>query len=254
MKAVKTTFTWIWSLWCGLVFFGTLILYLPVIIIPALLKDETLKRKTWQSLRYVAKLILFLWGINVEIRNKHLIDAKSQFVYVPNHRSYLDAIVVAATIPNHIKYLGKAEILKWPIVGFILKHYHIAVQRNDAGSRSLSLEQMDRLVKSGASLCIFPEGTCNTTSSLLKKFHEGAFKIAVPNNIPIVPITVIGTGELMPRSGLLLRPGKVILYWHKPISTANFKTDDIPVLVEKVKQILIADLVQHYPNGYTENC
>jgi 1-acyl-sn-glycerol-3-phosphate acyltransferase len=69
-----------------------------------------------------------------------------------------------------------------------------------------------------------------------------------------VPITVIGTGELMPRSGLLLRPGKVILYWHKPISTANFKTDDIPVLVEKVKQILIADLVQHYPNGYTENC
>lgn len=250
MKAVEKSLIIIWSLWCGLVFFGTLTLYLPVIILPPLLKNEKLKRQTWQSLRYVAKLILILWGIKVEIRNKHLIDAQRQLVYVPNHRSYLDAMVVGSSIPNHVKYLGKAEILKWPILGFILKHYHIAVQRNDAGSRNLSLEQMNELVKSGASLCIFPEGTCNTTPSLLKKFHEGAFKIAVPNKIPIVPITIIGTGELMPRNGLMLRPGKIILYWHEPISTKDFKFEDIPMLVDKVKQTLIADLAQHYPNGY----
>lgn len=250
MKPIKTVLIFVWSLWCGIVFFGLLTIYLPIIILPPLLKNEKLKRQTWQSLRYVAKLILFLWGIKVEIKNKHLIDANSQFVYVPNHRSYLDAMVVGSSIPNHVKYLGKAEILKWPILGFILKHYHIAVQRNDAGSRSLSLEQMNELVKSGASLCIFPEGTCNTTTSLLKKFHEGAFKIAVPNKIPIVPITLIGTGELMPRSGLMLRPGKIILYWHEPISTKDFKFEDIPMLVDKVKQTLIADLAQHYPNGY----
>lgn len=250
MKPIKTVLIFVWSLWCGIVFFGLLTIYLPIIILPPLLKNETLKRQTWQSLRYVAKLILILWGIKVEIRNKHLIDAQRQFVYVPNHRSYLDAMVVGSSIPNHVKYLGKAEILKWPILGFILKHYHIAVQRNDAGSRSLSLEQMNELVKSGASLCIFPEGTCNTTTSLLKKFHEGAFKIAVPNKIPIVPITVIGTGELMPRNGLMLRPGKIILYWHEPISTKDFKFEDIPMLVDKVKQTLIADLAQHYPNGY----
>jgi 1-acyl-sn-glycerol-3-phosphate acyltransferase len=250
LKPIKTVLIFVWSLWCGIVFFGLLTIYLPIIILPPLLKNETLKRQTWQSLRYVAKLILILWGIKVEIRNKHLIDAQRQFVYVPNHRSYLDAMVVGSSIPNHVKYLGKAEILKWPILGFILKHYHIAVQRNDAGSRSLSLEQMNELVKSGASLCIFPEGTCNTTTSLLKKFHEGAFKIAVPNKIPIVPITVIGTGELMPRNGLMLRPGKIILYWHEPISTKDFKFEDIPMLVDKVKQTLIADLAQHYPNGY----
>jgi 1-acyl-sn-glycerol-3-phosphate acyltransferase len=250
MKWWKKSLMVIWTIWGAIVFFGILALYMPVVIFPAIINNERLKDYVWQSLRFIARFILFLWGIRIEIRNKHLRDAKGQFVYVPNHRSYLDAVVASACIPNRVKYLGKAEILKWPLVGFILKHYHIAVKRNDAGSRSLSLEQMDALVKSGASLCIFPEGTCNTTTDLLKKFHEGAFKIAVPNQIPLVPLTFIGTGELMPRSGFLLKPGKVIVYWNEPISTTGYSLADIPDLVYQVREALISNLKKHYPHGY----
>jgi len=250
LKFIAKFFILLWSVWAGFVFFGLLAIGFPIIIIPALLGSNYLKKQVWQVLRYIAKLILLLWGVRVEIKNKHLIDATGQYVYVPNHRSYLDALVVGSSIPNHIKYLGKAEVLKWPLLGFILKHYHIPVQRDDAGSRNLSLAQMDELVKSGVSLCIFPEGTCNTTPNLLKKFHEGAFKIAIPNQIPIVPITVIGTGELMPRNGLLLKPGKIIIYWHAPIATTNYTANDTSQLVEKVQQTLLEDLVRHYPNGY----
>lgn len=250
LKLAEKIFIYLWTFWAGIVFFVILTLCIPIIVVPVLLHQEKLKVKAWKLVRYAAKLILVLWGIKLEVKNKHLMDAKGQYIFVPNHRSYLDAVTVGSSIPNHIKYLGKAEILSWPILGFILKHYNIPVQRNNAGSRHLSLEQMNELVKSGASLGIFPEGTCNTTKKLLKEFHEGAFKIAVPNKIPIVPITVIGTGELMPRNGILLKPGKVILYWHKPIETSTLQEKDIPQLSLQVQQILIDDLKQYYPNGY----
>lgn len=250
MKLAEKLFIYLWTFWAGIVFFTLLTLCLPIIAIPVWLRNEKLKVSAWQVVRYAGKLILFLWGIKLEIRNKHLMDANGQYIYTPNHRSYLDAVVVGSSIPNQIKYLGKAEILNWPVLGFIVKHYHIPVQRNNAGSRHLSLGQMNELVKSGASLGIFPEGTCNTTKNLLKEFHEGAFKIAVPNKIPIVPITVVGTGELMPRNSILLKPGKVILYWHKSIETSTLNESDIPQLSTQVQQILITDLKQHYPNGY----
>lgn len=240
----------LWTIWSGIVFFSLLAVVLPIIVIPVWLHSEKLKKKAWLQIRYVGKLILFFSGVRVEIKNKHWIEPKGQYVFVPNHRSYLDALVAGAHIPNHVKYLGKIEALRWPIFGFIVKHYNITVKRDDAGSRSLSLEQMDMLAKSGASIGVFPEGTCNTTTHLLKDFHHGAFKIAVPNQMPIVPISVIGTGELMPRNGFLLKPGKVMLYWHEAISTKGCTMDDIPMLIEKVRKVILADLEKHYPNGY----
>ncbi len=250
MKCLNKLFVLIWSAWAGITFCLGLLFIFPILAIPVLLHSESLKRKAVLSLHYFAKAVLVLWCVRVTIINKHLIEPERQVVYVPNHRSYLDAIISHAVIPNYIKYLGKAEILDWLLMGYIVKHYHVAVKRNDADSRAQSLEALNMIAASGASIGIFPEGTCNTTPHLLKDFFDGAFKTAVANQLPIVPLTYIGAGELMPRNGLMLRPGKIVVYWHPPISTTGMNESNIPELKQQVRNTLLLDLQKHYPNGY----
>jgi 1-acyl-sn-glycerol-3-phosphate acyltransferase len=158
-------------------------------------------------------------------------------------------LVCGAIIPNFVKYLGKAEILNYPVLGFFLKHYNIPVKRDDKDNRNWSMEQMKDKLKTGCSMFICPEGICNTTKNFFKEFRDGAFRLAIDVQLPIVPLTLIHTGELMPRSQFLLRPGKVILYYHEPLPVEGLNSGDVAALKEKVITIMHNDILEHYPKG-----
>lgn len=252
VRGMKKIFIVVWSLWAATTFALGLLVVFPILAVPVLLGSERLKRTAVLSLHWFSRALLALWCIKLTVVNKHASENQQQVVYVPNHRSYLDAIISHAVIPGYVKYLGKAEILDWWLLGYIVKHYHVAVKRNNADSRAQSVEALHQIAASGASIGIFPEGTCNTTRELLKPFFDGAFKVAIANRLPMVPLTYIGTGELMPRNALWLRPGKVIVYWHQAIATDGLNESDIPELKEKVRAIMLNYLKKHYPNGYEE--
>lgn len=191
-----------------------------------------------------------LWGIRLEIHGTEFIEPNAQLIYISNHTSYLDGLVACAVIPNFLKFLGKGEILNWPVLGYLMKHLYVPVWREDSKHRAWSMEEMNAKLKTGASFYICPEGTCNTTPELLTHFHSGAHRLAIDNHLSIVPLTFINARYLFPRKGLMIKPGKVTVYWHKAISTTGLTHADTENLKQQTMDILRADLLKHYPGHY----
>jgi 1-acyl-sn-glycerol-3-phosphate acyltransferase len=161
-------------------------------------------------------------------------------------------LISGTVIKNYKKYIGKAEILKWPVLGYLLDKLYIPVHRDDKDHRAWSMDQLYVKAKEGASIVLFPEGTCNNTKEHLKKFHDGAFKLAIPTKLPIAVFTIIGAGELWPRDTILIKPGKIIVYWSEIIKMDEYTSveNDMEKLKEKVRETMKPYLEKHYPNGY----
>ncbi len=231
------------------IFALVLITLFPFLILAVLSKNERIVYYAHFWPTNAARVMLFLFGVRLVIHNKELIDGDGQYIYISNHRSYLDAFVAGAAIPNFLKFLGKAEILNWPIMGYLMKHFYVPVWRKDKDHRSWSMSEMNKLIKTGCSFFICPEGTCNIGTDFFIRFYDGAFKLAIETGIPVVPLTFISTGEIMPRNNLLLLPGMVHVYWHEPIPASEISYENIEVMKEKVQNIMREDLLKHYPQG-----
>lgn len=109
-------------------------------------------------------------------------------IYVANHASYLDSIMIFSVIKEHFRSLGKSEMLQIPLYGYFYRHAAIAVDRKSVASRAKSILQMKKHLQDEGSLLIFPEGTFNETKNALKEFYDGAFWLAIHTQTPIVPI------------------------------------------------------------------
>lgn len=242
----------LWTLWCALVFAVVCILMFPILYLGITFGGPKTVRFMHFVPCYAAELILFLWAVRIEEHDKERVDPNQQFIFVGNHRSYLDALISGTVIKNYKKYIGKAEVLKWPVLGFLLEKLYIPVQRDDKDHRAWSMEQLYVKAAEGASIVIFPEGTSNNTTQLLKHFHLGAFRLAIPTKIPIVVMTIIGAGEIWHRDTLLIKPGKITVYWSNPIMMDTYPSleNDMESLIEKVKTTMLEHLEKHYPNGY----
>lgn len=238
-----------WTLWCGLVFGIVLIVAFPVLFFVVISKNE----KWIHDLHYLppiaSRIVLFLWGIRIKIKNREFIEGEKQLIYISNHTSYLDGIIASAIIPNFLKFLGKAELLNWPVLGFLIKHLYVPVWRDDKEQRARSMVQMHEKLKTGASFFLCPEGTCNTTPELLTHFQGGAFRLAIDNRLPLVPLTIIGTRYLFPRKGLMIKPGKVIVYWHAGLNSYELDSNDVDALKFQALDTIRQDLLRHYPSG-----
>jgi 1-acyl-sn-glycerol-3-phosphate acyltransferase len=221
----------------------------PMLVLAVALGNSKIIKSAHYWANYTAKLSLFFFGVRIKTHNKNLIDSDGQYIYICNHRSYLDAILAGAVIPNFLKYLGKAEILSWPVIGFLMKHFYVPVWRKDKSHRSWSMQEMAEKVKTGCSFFICPEGTCNTSEEFFTKFYDGAFKLAIETGIPIVPLTFINTGELMPRNSFLLLPGRVEVYWHEPISASSITYENMEEVKQNIQEIMRKDLLLHHPMG-----
>lgn len=138
-------------------------------------------------------------------------------VFVSNHRSYVDAVVLMAAIPVDFSFVAYHGVLTWPVVGTaIRKAGHLTVDRGDRGSRLACARAMTDTLRRGRSLFVFPEGMASPSHELLP-FRLGAFRAAVEAGRPIVPITLEGTGAMLPMTGRLLRPSRLGITIHAPI-------------------------------------
>ena len=154
-------------------------------------------------------------------------------IYISNHTSFLDIPGLCLAIPGDFRPLAKKELLRIPVFGWIAQTAAVIVDRSSGQSRKKSIERLKTIVTNGISILIFAEGTQNRTKEILQPFHDGAFRIAVDAQRPILPMVVIGAGKLMPPGKAYIEPGNVKIVVGKKIETANLTLDDIPSLKQK---------------------
>lgn len=223
-----------WTLWCGLSF--AIVTAIMFVVLFVFLNIPSRKTYLWahQIPTIVGKIIAKLWLVRVEIIYEQPLDSSKQYIFVGNHTSMLDAIVSGGYIPNIKKFIGKAEILKWPFLGYLLRKLYIPVQRENKDSRKWSMDQLFEKMKEGMSIVIFAEGTCNTTNKLLKEFKDGAFVVSCKLQIPIIPFVIIGAKKIWSRDVWLISPGKTQIIFKKEIMPKIDTTENVENLKQEV--------------------
>lgn len=246
MKYFWLTLQLIWRFWFFL--HGTLVIivFYPVYFV-------LLQRKAWfpqvfKMYKICARLMLFNAGIFPKVIRKYSPKKNKPYVICPNHASYLDIVTTYVAVPEYFHFMGKAELKNIPLFGHFFKEMNIPVDRTSIrDSHRAYLRACDDIDK-GISVAIFPEATIPETAPKLKAFKNGAFKLAIEKQVPILPVIYLDNHKIMP-DGILRRmtaghPGITRMVIHHPIETNGMTEADLPVLKDKVLKVLESELYQ----------
>jgi 1-acyl-sn-glycerol-3-phosphate acyltransferase len=178
----------------------------------------------------------FLLGIRHENIFESPYNPSGTYVFVSNHISYLDIPCIFKAIRKQaFRVLGKADLKKVPVFGYIYSRGAVMVDRSSTSARAHSVRELKKLLTHHISVFIFPEGTFNETGNALKSFYDGAFRISIQTGTAIRPLLFLDNYDLMNyRSVLSLKPGKSRVIFLDEISPEGFTLTDINVFKDKV--------------------
>ncbi len=182
-------------------------------------------------------------GGRLETSGQEHIDGSGQYLFVANHESNLDIPVMFLTTRVPIRYLAKKELFKVPLLAQAMRGVGIVKTDRQAGKAAHGAinEGIADATARGHSLIIFPEGTRSDEGTLLP-FKKGAFRIAIANELPIVPISIEGTWEMWKPGAKIVYPGRVRTVVHPPIPTTGLDLSQIAELSDRCRAIIAADL------------
>ena len=189
------------------------------------------------------RALLTLAAIRVEITGSEFFArwwAEGPWIFAPNHSSYLDILILLATLPPDARYVAKGEIHSMPLVGLLAaRSGHFAFDRNDASARVAQSAEVEEALRRGESVVIYPEGTF-TSEEGVRPFQLGAFKAAVDTGCAICPVAMRGARELLRDKTILPKPGRVQMSVGpllKP-STGNNGWQEIVRLRDETREII----------------
>lgn len=187
---------------------------------------ETDGRRQVAIAQYWSRVLLFIAGVKLEIEGLEKIDPKGSYVFVSNHVSYMDTPVVLGHIPLQFRFLAKKSLFSIPLLGYHLKRAgHIPVPRENPRAAIQAMSEAAKAIRDrGVSILIFPEGGRSLTG--LKPFKEGAAYIAIKAGVPVIPLCLKGTLEVLPLGSLNVRPGRVLLRVGDPVATSHLTLRD----------------------------
>ncbi|HUX66786.1 MAG TPA: lysophospholipid acyltransferase family protein [Terriglobales bacterium] len=161
--------------------------------------------------------LLWLAGVEVVVVGRELLPADGPRLYMANHQSNLDPPILIAYLPGNIAFLAKQELFSVPVLGWVLKAGDLVpVERGNRAAAQRNIARAAEAARGGRPFLVFPEGTRSPDGRLLE-FKKGVFYLAEEAGVPVVPITLAGTGARMPRGALRIRPGKVEVRIHAPL-------------------------------------
>jgi 1-acyl-sn-glycerol-3-phosphate acyltransferase len=186
-----------------------------------------------------AKFLLLMSSTKVEVIGlENILRGKTQ-IFMANHQSDFDILIILANIPGQFRWIAKKELFQIPAFGTAMRAAgYIEVDRYNHHKAMQSLDEAALLIREGNSIMSFPEGT-RSRSGIIQVFKQGVFHLAIKSGIPIVPMSIIGSGEIMPKRSLTVTPGKVKLIIDKPIDTKKFTKESRHELIDQVRKIII---------------
>lgn len=186
--------------------------------------------------------LVFIFHRNVYVEKP---KKDQSYIFVANHISYLDSAIIPKTFRHPIRPLGKVEMAKIPIFGFIYKNAIVTVDRSSAENRAKSVLLLKSILKKGISVLVFPEGTFNMTHKPLKEFYDGAFRIAIETGTPIKPVLLLNAYDRMHYKSIFsLNPGKSRSVFLPEVPVDGLSLSDAGMLKEKVFAMMKAELIR----------
>lgn len=161
---------------------------------------------------------LFLAGTNLIVIGKDRVPTDTPVLYVGNHRSYFDTLITYVNVLRPTGYVSKKEMNRIPLLSIWMRNLHcLFLDRNDIKQGLKTILTAIDQVKSGISMCIFPEGTRNKVNDTFLPFHEGSFKIAIKGGVPIVPMSIVNSAAIMENQMPRIKKATVILEYCEPV-------------------------------------
>jgi 1-acyl-sn-glycerol-3-phosphate acyltransferase len=185
--------------------------------------------------RLWAWLIVRTAGVRLRRTGQALPAETESAVFVANHGSFFDIPIVFNALPRQLRLMAKASLLYVPFIGWHLhRSGHVLVDRTKPGAAIF--KKMQRMARSGASLLVFPEGGRNDGD--LHKFKAGIFLLAIEHHLPVVPVTILGNRDVMPKGRLMVTPADVRVIIHDRIPTESLAREDARPLASRVEAVI----------------
>ena len=228
------------AFWALFVFASTMFLFIWFYLSCFFLQEPN-KTKWHRTIsRIWMGLFLTLSGLRFSVTGKHHFNKIGPAIVICNHNSLIDVPLSTPFLPRANKTIAKKSFIYVPIFGWIYQFGSVIVDRKNDHSRKTSFDNMKRVLDSGLDMLIYPEGTRNKTSEPLKSFYDGAFKLAVDTQKPIIPVVILNTKKILPAYPIMcFKPGKIQMDILAPINSQGHT-------VKSLKQLAFDTMSAHY--------
>lgn len=228
------------AFWALFVFASTMFLFIWFYLACFFLQEPN-KTKWHRTIsRIWMGLFLTLSGLRFSVTGKHHFNKIGPAIVICNHNSLIDVPLSTPFLPRANKTIAKKSFIYVPIFGWIYQFGSVIVDRKNDHSRKTSFDNMKRVLDSGLDMLIYPEGTRNKTSEPLKSFYDGAFKLAVDTQKPIIPVVILNTKKILPAYPIMcFKPGKIRMDILAPINSQGHT-------VQSLKQLAFDTMSAHY--------
>lgn len=220
----------------------SIIVLLPFLFISTI--KETYYSKFYVFARIWGSIILYGMGFFPKVKRMEKLEKGKSYMFVANHTSMTDIMLMFSVVRTPFVFVGKKELAKFPVFGFFYRRSSILVDRRDIKSRNAVFEEAERRIQQGHGICIFPEGGVpKDTSLLLDKFKDGAFRMAIDHQIPIVPLVFYDNKQRFPYTVGNGKPGVMRVKILPQVSTKGLDSHkDKKDLREKVRGMILKEL------------
>lgn len=189
-----------------------------------------------------AKLNAWATPMFVKVSGRENIEKDQSYVIVCNHQSHYDIFLLYGWLGIDFKWVMKKELRKVPVLGDVCDAMgHIYIDRANSASAIEEINRAKERIVGGTSVLFFPEGTRSLTGEM-GNFKKGAFKMAIDLGLPVLPITIKGTRDILPAKSMRLMPGQAQMIIHKPIEIGAYTEANIELLMERARNTIESSL------------
>jgi 1-acyl-sn-glycerol-3-phosphate acyltransferase len=243
MRLLKIVFWILWRIWFYILMGAFIVIMLPFLVI-SILKEEWYSYFFFMA-RIWARGILLGMGFYYKVEREQKLEAKKSYMLVANHTSMIDIMMMLAITKNPFVFVGKKELAKIPLFGFFYKRTCILVDRSSPKSRMEVYKRAQKRLHQGMSICIFPEGGVPEESIVLDEFKDGAFRLAIEHQIPIVPMTFADNKKRFSYTFFSGSPGLLRAKIHFFIETRGKTSENKKEIKEQVRIIILNQLSKY---------
>jgi 1-acyl-sn-glycerol-3-phosphate acyltransferase len=237
MRGIKIIFWTIWRVWFYILMAIPILIMFPFLVLSIL--TESGYPYFFKMARIWARVILFGMGFYYKVEREQDFDNEQSYMLIANHTSMTDIMLMLATVRKPFVFVGKKELVKIPLFGFFYKRTCILVDRSNSKSKHGVFERAQKRINQGLSICIFPEGgVTDDKNVILDPFKDGAFRLAIDHQLPIVPMTFGDNKERFSFNFFSGSPGLMRVKIHSFIKTEGKTMNDKNDLKEQSWQII----------------